>query len=133
MLDLYNNVAVQTLLPLASRTSSANGTGVDISAYDGQAVALLVYGDCSGDGVYNDQTFDFKLQESDDNSTWSDIPGLSFTQLTDASTAGKEEKAVPIRERKKYIRAVFTYGGTSGGSCPCALVLIVGGATLNPI
>jgi len=130
-LDLYNNVKTLTLLELSSRTASENGSAVDVSKYDGVAKAVLVVGDCTGDGAANDQTYDVKIQESDDASTWTDV--VSFTQYTDESTATVEEKAVPLRTRKKYLRGVFTYGGTEGGTFPSALVLLVANAPSAPI
>lgn len=132
-MDLYNSTKALQLLAPADRATSANGAGVDVRPYDGRATAVLQVGTCTGDGVYDDQTYDVKLQESDDNSTWSDISGASFTQYTDASTATVEEIAVPLRTGKRYVRAVFTYGGTAGGTFPSACVLTVGEAQYLPI
>lgn len=92
----------------AARTANANGTGVDLQGYTQpggrQLKAILTNGTTSG----TTPTLDVKLQDSDDNTTFTDITGATFAQKT---AAGNEE--IHFRTNKRYVRAVATIGGTS--------------------
>ena len=94
------------LLPANSYNASTNGTGVDILDYTGNMMVILDATKISG----TDPTLDVKIQESADNSTWSDISGAEFTQVT---TASLEKITLNADGLKRYIRAVATLGGTS--------------------
>lgn len=106
--DLKNNVVEagsgNTLVP-ATRTASANGTGVDLQASDGPCFALVQAGTVSG----TSPTLDAKVQESDDNSTFTDITGATFTQIT----ASNKSQIITFKRAKRYCRLVFTIAGTS--------------------
>jgi hypothetical protein len=106
------------LLPAATRTASANGTGVDLQKYTnpgGRAMkAVLEVGTVTG----TSPTLDVKMQQSDDNSTFADISGAAFAQVT---AAGLSE--LHFQATKRYVRAVATIGGTSP-SFPCAVVIL---------
>ena len=56
-------------------------------------------------------TLDVKIQKSEDNSTWEDISGAAFTQVTDS--AAREMITIAEEDREKYIRAVATINGTA--------------------
>lgn len=109
-----NNVAqAQTrvsLIPLADITSTATGTGVSIVGYVGEAKFLAVAKNVAG----TSPTLDIKLQESDDDSTYTDVTDGAFTQVTAAGTkaAVAHTLNVKVDGLKKYIRAVATIGGT---------------------
>lgn len=96
------------LLPGAARTSSANGTGVDISDYEGMAEVVLN----SGAGTGTTPTLDVKIQDSDDNSAFADVTGAVFAQVTNAA-ASLQKLVLNTDKCRKYIRAVATIGGTT--------------------
>ena len=75
---------------------------------------LAVTGTISGTAP----TLDVKIQESDDNSDWTDVK--SFTQVTTTAFV-QYIRALPS---KKYIRAVADVGGTSPsyGKVQCGIV-----------
>lgn len=75
------------------------GGAVEVSGYD--VLVNLVTGTNGSGG-----TVDVKLQESQDNSTWSDVSGGAFTQVTEANDNAVQEKAYTGSYR--YIRAVAT-------------------------
>lgn len=107
-----------TLLAAASRNASANGTGIDVSAYEGSAIAVVEFANVSG----TNPTIDVKLQESDTSGgTYTDISGASITQGTTVATITK----IPfeIQAAKKFVRAVVTLGGTSP-VYTCAVYLV---------
>jgi hypothetical protein len=109
------NATPATLLPAASRSASANGTGVDVSLYEGHAIVLVELTNVSG----TTPTADFKLQECDTSGgTYTDLgaagslhAAVAATQVGAASSLQK--LAVEIQATKKYVRAVLTLGGTS--------------------
>ncbi len=99
---------VLELFGAAARTSSANGSGVDLQDTThpgGRAMkAVLDCGAASG----TTPTLDVKMQESDDNSSFADISGATFAQLTAAGL-----KELHFQAKKRYVRAVATVAGTS--------------------
>lgn len=108
------SIGFEEMFPAAARTATANGSGLDmVTTVTGRHKpfltermykAIVSCGTVSG----TTPTLDLKIQESDDNSNWSDITGATFTQLT---AAGREE--IHFKSNKRYIRAVATIGGTT--------------------
>ena len=91
--------------------STANGSGVDLQGYEGDA-AFIFSAEAGGSGV----TYAMKIQESADNSSWSDATGGGFT-TTSANTAAFEQIALNISDLKRYVRAASTVaGGTGAGA-----------------
>lgn len=118
-MKLFDNIKASLSLKPATRTSSANGTGVDTLGYRDGMVVLEV-GTVSG----TSPTLDVKIQESDDNSSWSDVTGATFTQVT----ASDSSQVLRVKElnvaRSRYIRAVATIAGTSPSfDCACEILL----------
>jgi len=109
------NAQAATLLAAASRSASANGTGVDVSAYEGHAIVVVELTNVSG----TSPTADFKLQECDTvGGTYTDLgaagslhAAVAATQVGAASSLQK--LAVEVQATKKFVRAVLTLGGTS--------------------
>lgn len=112
----FMRALVSPLFSPAARTATANGTGVDRQATNtGTDGVAVVYLD-SAAGTGTSPTLDFKLQESDDNSTFTDVPtaeivGGAFTQVTNA--ASQQTRYVDLGPRKRYLRGVATIGGTT--------------------
>lgn len=73
------------------------GTGIDVLGYT--AVVNLISGTNGATG-----TVDVKIQESDDNVTYTDWTGGAFTQVTTANDNSVQEKA--YTGTKQYIRTV---------------------------
>lgn len=112
--DIVNDIsAVQSLTP-AARTAAANGTGVDLTGYNGAAVIIAA-------GTITDGTlYTFEVQESDDNA--------SFTAVADADLIGTEPalaaaddnavREVGYKGNKRYLRvalAAVTGAPATGG------------------
>ena len=113
MTHLLNALAQTVGLVLAAaarRTSTLTGTGIDVLHYEG--VALIVLNASAGTGTT--PTLDVKLQHSDDNSTYADVTGGAFTQVTDVSgTAGIQVLKVNVSDLKRYLRVIGTIAGTT--------------------
>lgn len=74
------------------------GTGVSVAGYS--ATIYLDSGDCTG------ATVTVKLQESNDNATWTDITGGAFTAVTSANDNAVQE--YEYTGSYAYVRAVAT-------------------------
>lgn len=100
------SLEILELFPCATRTASANGAGVDLQGYvNPGGREMKAYINC-GEASGTTPTLDVKLQESDDNATFSDIDGAAFSQLT-----GPGSEEIHFRTNKRYVRAVATIGG----------------------
>lgn len=110
--DLVNNISAAITLPPATRTADANGTGVDLRGYGSAAVIVVT-------GTITDGTHAITVQESDDNSTWSDVADADLIGTEPSIGAADDNKLYEIgyRGRKRYLRAnVAVSGATNGGT-----------------
>ena len=109
--NLGSKTYIGSLLGADSRSASANGTGFDLQgSNDAEGEAIVILDSEAGSGT--SPTLDVKLQDSADNSSWSDISGKTFTQVTDGG-AGFEKISINTNDVRRYVRAVATLGGTS--------------------
>jgi hypothetical protein len=111
----------------AAQTASFNSGSVDLQKFR-RALFIIDIGAVSG----TSPTFDAKLQESTDNSSFSDLSGsnVSISQITTAShTVTLEVRAGQIT--KRYVRVAVTIGGTSP-SFTCCVIPIGGEAVEKP-
>ena len=96
---------VKNLLGSLSRgAGTTNGTGVDMRDYEGVVLAVLDSAASAATG-----TLDVKLQESDDNVTFTDIAiaqiiGGAFTQVTSAA-ASVQSRYFDVSAVKQFVRA----------------------------
>ena len=109
--NLGSKTYVGSLLGADSRSASANGTGFDLQgSNDAEGEAIVILDSEAGTGT--SPTLDVKLQESANDSDWSDISGATFTQVTDGG-AGFEKISINVNDTERYVRAVATLGGTT--------------------
>lgn len=113
--DLKNNVDQAQSLAPAARNASVNGSGVDLQGYQSAMVIFNV-------GTVTDGTHTPKIQESDDNSTFTDV-AASDQQGTFAALASSTPQRVGYIGGKRYIRAVQTVAGATTGAVTSATVL----------
>jgi hypothetical protein len=99
--NLSLGVSIQPGAHVAAAAYSLVGSEVEVSGYD--ALVNLVAGTFGSGGKV-----DVKLQESEDNVTWSDVSSGVFTQVTTSNNV--QEKAYTGAYR--YIRAVATVVAT---------------------
>jgi len=102
------NVITTSILAAAAITATANGTGVDISAFEGDVKFTLD----SDNGGGADDTLDVTLEHSDDDVTYTAVTGGAFTQVTNAAAAF-ESIILSADSLKKYVRGVDTVAGTT--------------------
>ncbi len=127
MRKLFDNVKVLASLVPATRTADANGTGVDTQGY-GDGMMVVSVGDLDLANV--DETYAVKVEESDDNSTF------TATSLQASLTADNQVAVVRLAElnvaRMRYLRAVLDVGGTTP-SAPIAALFLLGEAASGPV
>ena len=71
MQDLSNNINPAVSIINAVKTAAANGTGVDLQGYE-RATVLVDVG-AEGDTLSSSVHFEISLEESDDDSTYTDV------------------------------------------------------------
>lgn len=109
-LDIGNSALVQPSFLPATLTTTTNGTAVDLmDSNANMASALLDVGAVSG----TQGTLNVKMQESTDSTTWADIPGATFGQVTTSGVAGSGgSQIISFQRQKRYVRAYATFAGT---------------------
>lgn len=106
--NLGDMLQVTAVLAPARKTASENGSAIDLQQYFGDYKVVL----STSAGGGTSPTLDVKLQDSDDASTFADISGAAFTQVTSAA-ASTQSVDLDANAVKRYIRAVTTITGTS--------------------
>ncbi len=102
-----------TLLATTTITGTGDQTGVDLLEYDGD-IQVILSGTAAGAGA--DLTF--RIEESDDNSTFTAATGGGFTAI--GNTASKQVKTLNRDELKRYVRLSCTAEtGTASSAVTC--------------
>jgi hypothetical protein len=102
-----------TLLATTTITGSGDQTGVDLLEYDGD-IQVILSGTAAGAGA--DLTF--RLEESDDDVTYTAVTGGGFTAI--GNTAAKQVKTLNRDELKRYVRLSCTAEtGTASSAVTC--------------
>lgn len=121
--------AVSGIAPRADDgTAQVDGNTIDRSGY----FSLVAH--CQTGAVTGAPTavsVEFKVQESDDGTTWTDVPGASVT-LTAADSSGEID--VNLETAKKNVRVVAnsTFTGGTSPTVEIASAVILGGAEVLP-
>lgn len=116
MLDIRSITGTAVAMTVVSRTTSANGSTVDIQGYNSAMIAVVTNTVSTADGS---NTITFRLQDSPDGTTWTDVPigGFTGSAVINATaqansivgTLGYTPTAGPSQ---RYIRVVATVAGT---------------------
>lgn len=136
--DISNRtVAVATQVP-AVVTADANGTGVDLQGFE--SAMVVVNTGAEGDTLSSSVKFDFILEDSDDDSTYSAV--TSSTSVTEGSvdssgiflTLDANGETPQISQigyigGKRYIRCKIDATGTHSNGTPIGVVVVKG----NPV
>lgn len=139
--DLEARLDVTASLAPLVRTADANGTGVDLRGYDGALVVAHV--GAEGDTLSGSVLISLELEESDDDSTYTDVAagdmlggvgGSSgqFALIDDNAEAPAVHKIGYIGS-KRYIRVVYNVTGTHTTGTPASAVIVRGLASREPL
>lgn len=131
MKDMKSTVDVAKSLEAAAYSATANGTGVDLQGYEG---ALFVY----DMGVFGgtSPTATLKLQESDDNVTFTDVAAADLEGTQPAAITGAADQIIArvgYKGSKRYLRAAITAIGGTSPSLPLSASVVRGAARHNPL
>ncbi len=112
--DIPNNAILGVGATPRTLTSTLTGTGGDFINGEGRFAALQLIGTVAG----TSPSLTGKIQESSDNSSFTDVTGATFT----AVTASENVKAISFVRTKRYLRYVGTVTGTNP-SFPIAVII----------
>jgi uncharacterized phiE125 gp8 family phage protein len=120
---LVDNLVATQSLPFASYAIAADyithlGTAVDV--FGKQAIVILHAGTCGAGG-----TVDVKIQESDNGTTWTDVTGGAFAQVTTANDVADFELA--YTGPRHYIRTVAK---VTAAACSFGTSIVANAATI---
>ena len=141
MKDLSNSISPAVSLAAAVRSAAANGTGVDLQGYE--SATVLVDVGAEGDTLSSSVFFEVSLEESDDNSTFTDVEQAGIVDGTiasggiflklDGTTGGDPDTTGGIFRvgyvgGKRYIRVVLAKTGTHSNGTPIGAMVVKGHA-----
>lgn len=101
---IAHGTTIAVLAAPATVTANGNVTGVDVSKFESIALISAIAEPTAG-------TLSIKLQDSDDNTNFTDVPGMVFQTLN--TTTKTSTLKVNSDRFKKYVRVVDTVGGTT--------------------
>ncbi|MEE4384168.1 MAG: hypothetical protein V2J02_19385 [Pseudomonadales bacterium] len=118
--DLASNISpAHSIAPDADRTATATGAGVDLRGFD-SAAAVVHF------GAVTDGGWTPKLQESDDDSTYTDVAAADLVgEFVEAVAASDNTvQCVGYRGNARYIRVVVeeTTASTTGAEFGAVVV-----------
>lgn len=108
------------IAPAVRTNGTVNGTGVDLAACSSQTVVFHF-------GAYTDGTHTPSVQESSDNSSWSNVAAADLDgTLTAAAAAGAANttQKVGYIGTRRFIRPVMTTAGATTGAASSAMVVL---------
>ncbi len=103
--DVQNQAQLGASVYPASVNDTNNGSTVDMINADGPCFAMQVIGAVTG----TTPSLTGKIQESDDDSTWTDVADATFT----AVTASDNVQTIVFERTKRYLRHYRTVSGTT--------------------
>tara|TARA_R100000773_G_C4174483_1_gene86835 strand:+ start:125 stop:589 length:465 start_codon:yes stop_codon:yes gene_type:complete len=137
MQDLSNNINPAVSIINAVKTAAANGTGVDLQGYEGATVLVDV--GAEGDTLSSSVHFELSLEESDDDSTYTDVTQAGIVDGTisadgiflklDGTAGGNPDTTggifrVEYVGGKRYIRVVLAKTGTHSNGTPIGAMVV---------
>lgn len=105
--DLKGQLTASKMNGTSPRTATFNSTSVDTQQYEGDLLVTEDVTTVSG----TTPTLDGKIQDSADDSSYTDVSGYTFTQRT--ATGAPATVKVDKRKVRRYIRYVGTIAGTT--------------------
>jgi len=108
VIDVNGEITTTALLLPVAKTANFDGTGVDISGYDGILKCTVAMGAIAGTDT---PKLVGKIMHSDNDSDYTDVTGAVFPDITAASKT--HSIGVDTRVCKKYIRLTGTITGTN--------------------
>lgn len=114
----------KTNITHAAYTTTQTGTAIDLANYAGNAIFIDPL-------TLTDGTFTPKLQDSPDNSTWTDVATTSIVG-TLAVLASNTQQKVGYIGAQRYVRVVVTVTGSPATGCVFGSSTILNGKRKLP-
>ncbi len=135
MRDLYHNVLVTQVLAPVVATATKTSSAIDMQGFNSLLVLFNI--GLSGDTLSGSVKWTLKLQESDDNSSYSDVALADLFQLAasiviDDPAEDETVIAFGYRGAKRYVKAVATPTGTHTNGTPMGMSAVRGTPSLAP-
>ena len=125
--DINKEVAVSTTQLPNVVTSTTTGVTVDLAGFTRAMFVAHI-------GTITDGTFAFDPEESDDDSTWTNIAAgdLSGAFVNATSSADDRVQEVGYMGSKRYVRCNMTITGSPSTGGAVGIVVVKGGARTQP-
>lgn len=132
--DMFHRFSPKMSLDIAVRTADANGAGIDLAGFEG----ALVLGIVGAEGVTLSGTdkIELELEESDDDSTYTDVAAADMVggekasggkfATFDANAEAPAVQPVAYVGSKRYIRGVANFSGTHATGTPVGIAVVRG-------
>ncbi len=138
MRDLANNTNTVKVLDPIVITADNNPAGIDIQGF--KSIVFSVSTGVEGDTLGSSVKFDFILQESDDNSSFTavtsskavtgkDVTSTGIFLTLDANGETPQIQSIGYIGGKRYARVVIDATGSHSNGTPMSIVAILG----NPV
>lgn len=125
--DLANHInPTYSLLP-ASRTTTANGTGVDLAGFDAAAVVIE-----AGAAGGTTPSFTFEVQDSDDNATFAPVAAEFLDGTEPVITASTSITKLGYHGIKRYLRVAITAASGTTPTLLCSALVVRGKGRVKP-
>lgn len=125
MRDLVSNIGIVAAIAPAVLTATNTPAGIDLLGFNSAALVIHT-GAIAGSG-----NFTPKLQESDDNTNFTDVAAGDLIGTFPAALVAASAIKVGYKGTKRYIRPVLTLN--SGTSIAASALIIKGGASQRPV
>jgi hypothetical protein len=112
--DLPHQAILGGGLTPRTTTATVTGSSIDLVAGDGRCFAIQQVGTVTG----TSPVLAGKIQESPDGSTWTDVAGATFANVSTTDNV----QAISFDRTQRYVRYVGTVTGTSP-SFPLAVIV----------
>ena len=136
MQDLYHNVLVQQALNPVNSTTTKTSSAIDLQGFDSASIvfAIGIAGDTLSGSIY----WTLKLQHSDDDSVYVDVPLTSLfnsaaTVVVDSLTKDETAYSFGYVGGKRYVKAVATPTGAHSVGTPIGVLALKGNPSVAPV
>lgn len=122
--DLKSQIESFSSLDPEARTATADGAGVEIRESDSQAILFNA-------GVLTDGVHTPVVQESDDNSSFSDVAAIDLDGTLDVLATGVSQR-VGYKGLKQFIRSRIVVSGGPGTGIVASSTILLGNLHRSP-
>jgi hypothetical protein len=112
--DIKNQALIGASVFPSTVNDTNNGSSIDMIEADGRCFAIQAIGAVGGTGP----SLAGKIQESSDNTAWTDVVGAAFTSVT----ASNNLQTITFDRTKRFVRHARTVAGTGPSFALAAMI-----------